>query len=303
MRDMKVNHSSRVNTTLKSLIIFLVLSISFASAFVHAEEEYPRLIIVHENGYIVNAGERFSVKVTENTSSGEGVEGVKVFIQNLIGNEYSAITDSNGRAFLTAPEDRKKITIIASKEGYKTGIVDMEVVIPKSLFERVINDQYFLIFLSFLILICVIAYVNLRQRRAIYNRALEISNKKISSKQGALDISSKESSSKKEIDVYGEPKEAIRVKEDPNKKIEEIRIIQPKNEIVRIKTKEDDIVYKKKKSEDWFEGNYEIKYEIDRLTGAIDEEGKDKWFEGTDKIMEKIDEKLKKKNKKDEIRY
>ena len=43
-----------------------------------------------------------------------------------------------------------------------------------------------------------------------------------------------------------------------------------------------------------------MRYEIDKLTGEIDEEGVDKWFEGVDDIKKKIDEKMKKKKQKEE---
>ena len=41
-----------------------------------------------------------------------------------------------------------------------------------------------------------------------------------------------------------------------------------------------------------------MRYEIDKLTGEVDEEGLDKWFEGVSDLKVKIDEKIKKKDKK-----
>ena len=48
---------------------------------------------------------------------------------------------------------------------------------------------------------------------------------------------------------------------------------------------------------DWFEGTDDIRYEIDKLTGKIDEKHMDKWFEGVDDLKKKIDEKVKKRDK------
>ena len=41
-----------------------------------------------------------------------------------------------------------------------------------------------------------------------------------------------------------------------------------------------------------------MRYKIDKLTGEIDEEFIDKWFEGIEDIRSKVDEKLKKNLKK-----
>ena len=75
-------------------------------------------------------------------------------------------------------------------------------------------------------------------------------------------------------------------------------------EVVSLKTVEDEIdkVIDKKKSRkqqnNWFIGHDEVKYEIDKLTGEIDEEKLDKWYEGTDNIKEKIKERVTHKDKK-----
>ena len=89
-------------------------------------------------------------------------------------------------------------------------------------------------------------------------------------------------------------------------KVEEIRISRSRKdrEVSSVSDKEKGNTISrrngKKTSHGWFEGTDDIRYEIDKMTGEIDEEGKDKWFEGTDNIRAKIDEKLKKKDKKKE---
>ena len=53
-----------------------------------------------------------------------------------------------------------------------------------------------------------------------------------------------------------------------------------------------------KKDYDWFEGDDDARYQIQKATGEVDETGKDKWFEGVGDLKEKIDERVKKKDKK-----
>jgi len=97
---------------------------------------------------------------------------------------------------------------------------------------------------------------------------------------------------------YAEPRQGA--------KVEEIRIRRSRKdgEISSVSDEEKGNTISrrnsKKTSHGWFEGTDDIRYEIDKMTGEIDEEGKDKWFEGTDNIRAKIDEKLKKKDKKKE---
>ena len=103
-------------------------------------------------------------------------------------------------------------------------------------------------------------------------------------------------------------KEVVRIQPNKESKVEEIRITRPykDKEVVPVVSKENEtekIIKKKemqKRDYDWFEGTDDIRYEIDKLTGKIDEEGLDKWFEGVDHHKDKIKEKVKKKDKKKE---
>jgi len=262
-------------------------------------EDMPRLVITPDNGYVLDAGQRFSVKITENSSDGIEVEGVSVAIQNVIGDEYNYTTGSDGRAYLTAPRNKERITIIASKSGYITSTLEMQINPVPDLIEQIINNKYFIVFLALIFLIIAIIFVNLRQKKSIYSRAKEISKEKTIQKYGL----EKTQSSREKINRYGEPESMVKIRGRDNDKIEEIRIIQPHKvkEVIPIKTnkdKRDD--HEKKKTTDWFQGTDEVKYEINRLTGEIDEEGKDKWFEGVEDLRDKLDEKMKKKGKKKE---
>jgi hypothetical protein len=263
-------------------------------------EEIKSLVISHDD-FVVEAGERFSVKITENDINGNPVEGVRIAIQSF---GQSALTDDNGRAWLTAPEDREKVTILASKEGYKNGQALMEINIPPTLLDLIIRNRYFTIFIGTIILICAILFVNFKQRYSIDIRAKEISKEKIENKflKGIL----KDKEEKKPESYYYE-KDTIRVQPEKESKIEEIRITRPskEKEVVPVPVEEDKtekIIKKKKiqkKDYDWFEGTEDVRYEIDKLTGKIDENGPDKWFEGVDHHKDKISKKMKKKDKKE----
>ena len=118
--------------------------------------------------------------------------------------------------------------------------------------------------------------------------------------------SSLPSESKEKLDDQSSLKDAVRIQSQQEAKVEEIRISKPRKEkeVVPVESQEDETekVINRKKTQkrdyDWFEGTDDIRYEIDKLTGEIDEEGVDKWYEGAGTLKEKIDEKMKKKDKK-----
>jgi hypothetical protein len=260
-----------------------------------------RLLVISHDDFVVEAGERFSVTITENDKNGEPVEGVRIAIQSF---GQSALTDDNGRAWLTAPEEREKITIIASKEGFENGQAQMEVNIPPTLLDLIIRNRYFTILMGTIILICAILFVNFKQRFSIDNRAKEISNEKTNKK--FLSKNKQEKKEKIPESFYYE-KDNIRIQPIKESKVEEIRITRPKKEkeVIPVQTDEDKtekIIKKKerqKRGYDWFEGTDDVRYEIDKLTGRIDENGPDKWFEGVDHHKDKISKKMKKKDHKE----
>ncbi|KYK30287.1 MAG: hypothetical protein AYK22_04070 [Thermoplasmatales archaeon SG8-52-3] len=263
------------------------------------DTELYSLVISHDD-YVVDAGERFSITVTKNDKNGDPVEGVIIAIQSF---GQSSYTDDNGRAWLTAPEDRDKITIIASKDGYLNGLVQMEVNIPPTLLDLIIRNRYFTILIGTIILICAILFVNLKQKLSVNARAKEISKEKSDEKykdKRSIDKTEKKSES------YYYDKDTIRIQPNNESKIEEIRISRPmkEKEVVPVVAEEDKtekIIKKKeiqKRDYDWFEGTEDIRYEIDKLTGEVDEERLDKWFEGVDHHKDKIFKKMKKKDKK-----
>jgi len=270
------------------LIFLLIANIFGCYATITAQEGSSSLFIYPEDGYVLDEDQKFSILITENTSNGDAVEGVSVAIQNVMGDKYASTTNSDGRAFLYAPKNRETFTIIATKSGYSTATKQLEINQEQGIINQIIGSQYFIIFLALLFLIFAIIIVNYRQKRSIYNRTRDIAKDKKMKEYGF---------EKKEETLHP-------IEKNRNNKIEEIRIFQTrqKKDVIPVEKKQEpeEIVDGEKKPEDWFKGTDEVRYEIDRLTGEIDEEGKDKWFEGVENLRDKLDEKMKKKGKKEE---
>lgn len=253
---------------------------------------------------VVDGGDLFSVTVTD--ESGNPLSKVLVGIENIW--EERSETDDDGRAWLTAPEDEDTITILAQKDGYVQDEITIRVNIEKPWWVLFVYSPYFPIILAVLFLLIVIIFVNNRQKKSVYKRANEISKEKTLKRYGMNKEDINPEENKDDLDDSSTLKDAVRIKPYDDPKVEEIRISRPRKEkeIVAVEPEEDETekVIKKKKLQrrdyDWFEGTEDIRYEIDKLTGEIDEDGLDKWYEGVDSLKDKIDEKVKKKDKKKE---
>ena len=266
----------------------------------------PLELVVYPEFYTVEAGNQFAVFVKD--EDGNVISGVKVAIQSF--GSYS-ITDDVGKAWLKAPKDKDSATIIAEKDGYiDFKHTDIKINIPPNWWETFVKSQYFPIFIAVIILLFAILFVSHRQKKSIYNRASEITQEQTLKKYNLNEenISTPIDKNKEELNNYSSLKANVRIKPDQDSKVEEIRITRPRKEkeVVPVESKEDETekVIKRNKMHrqnyDWFEGTDDIRYEIDKLTGKIDEEHVDKWFEGVDNLKEKIDEKVRKKDKKKE---
>jgi hypothetical protein len=274
-----------------------------SSAFsISVAAETPSLYIL-PSSRVVDVGEPFWVTVYENDEYGAKIEGATVYIANYGAN---VTTDADGSAVFIAPEDVDKIIeirIYATKQGYNTSSVLITINPVDSIWDQIIKNKYFLIFVSFIILIFAILFVYFRQKKEVYTRAKEISNEKLVEKWVPDE---KYNYSKEKVDIQHYSNEPVRTKPTEDSKVEEIRITRSSKdkEVVPIKTKEDEtekVINRKKTQQrdyDWFEGTDDIRYEIDKLTGEVDEDGVDKWYEGIDNLKEKIDERMKKKEKK-----
>ena len=258
--------------------------------------ELKDLKIEHDD-YIVDAGKLFSVRVLDENE--EPVSGVKVYIESSV--QQSVITPDTGIAKFTAPKDRQQIVIRASKTGYNDVTAEFDVLVEKPWFISFIESPYFVVFISLILLMIVIFYVNQRQKKSIFTRAKEITDKKVINKY-SNEIDSKNNCNQ---NIQNSSNGSVQIRPSNDSKVEEIRISRPKKakEIVPVKTEEDktEKIIKKKEQQkrdyDWFEGTDEMRYEIDKLTGEVDEEGLDKWYEGVDELKEKVKEKVKKKDK------
>jgi len=287
---------------LKLLFLFIVIFIILqTSPVLSAQEEENYLIVISENN-VVDAKEIFSVVVKDKDEN--PVEDATVYIQSVYASTES--TNKDGRVWLNAPGDRTEIKIIAQKEGYLEGSTTIKVNMPLSLWE-LIQSQDALIVIAIILLISAILFVNLRRKKSINIRAKEISNEQNLIRHGGhgtilSDTSDSESKTRSQLgeNLFFEGKRGP--------KVEEIRISRPRKDkdVVSVEAEEKDnknVVdrkIRKRYNYDWFEGTDNIRYEIDKITGEIDEKGKDKWFEGIDDVRAKIDEKLKKKDKNSE---
>jgi hypothetical protein len=262
------------------------------------------IITLLDDDFIIEAGAQFSVLVTNKT--GVPISNAIVGIQSYTSEGSVGITDINGRTRLIAPEDRNEIIVIAQKDGYNEGTEKIWVHAKPSILDTIIQNPFTPIILAALVLLSAIIFVNLRQKRKKYSKekSLEISKQNIDDykRKGKHDTFISRNNTEKES--YQHDIEEGKLKSNNGAKVEEIRISRPKktkqivsvNDEVKKKIKSDKI--KVKKGNDWFEGTEDIMHEIDKITGIIDEKGRDKWFEGTDNIRAKIDEKLKMKDKK-----
>jgi hypothetical protein len=278
----------------------MLSSLIYVSETTTAQDEHPKLK-VNLDTLTFRAKEEFAVRITDENDN--PVAGATVGIQH-IGN--TDVTNANGLAQLVAPDvkERTEITIIAQKFGYTTGNTTALVLKEASIWEKIMENEYTLVIIAIVCLIIVILFVNFRRKRM--ERFVDNRTKEISKEQNL-----KRDTSSEEI-VTLPTSEKIREKtvyqntgQDKGPKVEEIRITRPDKDknIVSVESEKEGkkkLIPRRTLSKhgyDWFEGTDDIRYEIDRLTGEIDEEGKDKWFEGIDDIRAKIDEKLKKKDK------
>jgi len=263
----------------------------------------PRLVVTPDE-FTIDAGKSFSVLITD-SESGDEVEGASVYIENVY--DAGITTKSNGRVSLVAPDDYESIRIIAQKEGYQDGYESVWINIEPSIWSELQENPNTFIAIAAILLISVIIYVTLRQRKGIDSRAKEISKEETLKNYGISENVTLSTSDENKPSEQSSLQGDVRIQPQRDAKVEEIRISKPRKERIIISAndqKEEDEVDSRKKTIDpedkWFEGTDDIRYEIDKLTGEIDEEGKDKWFEGIDDIREKIDEKIRKKDKKKE---
>ena len=265
----------------------------------------PQLIITPD-AYTVEANKQFSVVITD--ENGKSVAGVTVGIQSCTGKDNVDVTNENGRAWLIAPEGHNEIILIAQKEGCIDGKpILLGVNTNPSFIELIVENPYAPIFIAVVLLILAILFVNFKQKKDNVKISEEIFKEKplrkyTTNRKNVLMPPSKVirktvNQLKSKEDVQIEPKKGPKIEEIRiNRSNKDKKIVSISHEIEK-KRKTSPRITTRKHDYDWFEGTHNIRYEIDKITGMIDEERADKWFEGMDDIRTKIDEKVKKRDK------
>ena len=72
---------------------------------------------------------------------------------------------------MITPEDKEIITIIAQKEGYNKGNVKIGVNLKRPWWQDFFGNPYFPLFVGAIILIFAIIFVNIKQKKSIFDRA------------------------------------------------------------------------------------------------------------------------------------
>jgi len=253
--------------------------------------------------YTLEANKRFSIVITDEDDN--PISGVIVGIQSYSGANTIDTTNDYGRAWLTAPETRDEIVVKAQKEGYIDSTTTIVVNVNPTFIEDLINNSYAPYFLAAFLLVIAILIVYVKQKKT---SDLSISKKSNKKNMKYLSSIQNKKFDHKRNDKIESQKIKIVISKEP--KIEEIRITKPKkykeiieskDEIKRDNKGVDLSKIKPNKSNcNWFEGTEDFRYQIDKMTGKIDEKGKDKWFEGKTDIRKAIDNTIKKRDRQKE---
>jgi hypothetical protein len=252
-------------------------------------------LVITPQDYIIQENKDFYVVVTDDSNEKNPLSGVKVYIQSL--SDSNVITNDQGIAWLKSPEKREEIRIIAEKEGYVTKSLDIKIEHEPTLIEFILGYKFTPMITAIIILILIVIIVHFRQKKTIY---------KSYNRQSSEEKQTEKQIENQEVEKSEKSIEPIRIENNNDAKVEEIRISRNKKEkeVIPVKADEDETerIIKRKQLQqrdyDWFEGTDDVRYEINKLTGEINEDNVDKWFEGIDNLKDKIDEKVKKKDKK-----
>ncbi|UCF12427.1 MAG: hypothetical protein JSW06_10390 [Thermoplasmatales archaeon] len=210
----------------------------------------------------------------------------------------SDTTGSNGIAYLTAPDvtDDVEININAFKGGYFVGSTTIRAEnVPESIF----MDSLTPIIAAVLVLMFAILFVRFRKELPKPTIEIKADSPEKSIKNKKENITNKTNQIKTPSDAKAKEKLPLSEKEP---RVEEIRIqrSEKKKEIKYVVEEETEkVISNHKKDEyEWFKGKDHMKYKINELTGEIEEQMEDKWFEGVYDIKSQVDKKLKKSSKK-----
>lgn len=254
---------------------------------------------------IVQEGDGFTAIVRDHNN--QPVADVIVYIDREGEQESPSFTNAQGISYLTAPlidSENRSFVLIALKDGYKESAATLRVekTPPKSFGADIISILPIIIALILVILAMVIVRLlkpkstnaKKQKRDEDLSDDSEYKQKRQPSPQRRHTL---------EPTVQISQPSSIDGTKPTDAKIEEIRI-RPAGKrkettyLIEEEKKPHHISDRKKTEEVYYKGTDELGYTIDKITGKIDETKKDKWFEGTDAIREKVDIALKKKKQK-----
>jgi len=232
------------------------------------------------------------------------VEGAFVFYSSASSGEslfdtLSAFTDSDGVAALETPSvtTHTNVTVGILKDGYddiyRTGVIMN--VREDSIFQGLLDYLPIIGATFFLLFAILFVYLRKKNASARYSSDSAWRDKYFGKKKKKVYMNTSTDPSS--------PSYEPRFSRTNDPVIEEIRIRK-----TGVVVKEGSSELKKPEStrstlsrptaNDMVHGTKDLEYKIDRITGKIDEKGKDKWFEGTDRLQLKIDEALSKQSQK-----
>ncbi len=244
------------------------------------------IITLLDNDFIVEGNSYFTILVTD--EKGIPISNTTVGIQNYISEDSIFYTDENGRAKIFAPNNKNEIILLAQKSGYVNATEKIWININPSIIEKIINNPYTIIIITFFIVLIAIFIVSLRkdktQIRDSKKKLIQSDIRKMKDRPDKTLNKDNIEKPKNEKQITESKIEEIRI----NKKMPNNKILISKNKTIGNNNHFNQNITKKDK---WFEGIDDIGYKIDRLTENITN---DEWFKGKNDIRNIIDEKLKK---------
>jgi len=268
------------------------------------------LIITFDRETVEEQGS-FCITVTDQNNN--AIPEAIAYLTNY--NDISEITDTNGKAYIRAPQvsQDSDIPITVVKSGYQSNTRTLRVIhtqntIVHTILSSILNISPIII--AFILLLLSIIIVKIRKNKpgklpSKTQKTCTIRNKKMmppkNHKKQTKDTiyttqqTSPAKENKASITSKGSHVEIIRIRNNDCKQKEVKQLIEPKKQIKKDPKKQ----FTSKKSEyEWFNGTEYMKYKIDKLTGDENQSCVDKWFEGEDMFQFKLDKKVTDKKQK-----
>ena len=279
-------------------------------------EEYPEFVItVMKDGYLsaeqeirilkgelyittdrgtVQEKKSFSVTVWDQNNN--KMEEATVYLDISGIEEDSDETNSNGIAYLTAPEvqDDVEININVFKGGYLPGTATIRV---ENEVGNILIGGSTPIIAALIVLIFSMVFVRVKKDMPKPTVEIKTNIHKKNTENNKENFTKKLTLKKEPLNI--KPEEKL-PKKEKGPWVEEIRINRSdkkKNSKYLLEDTEKIISKHKNDENEWFKGMENVKFKIDKLTGESDEENEDKWFEGVYDIKSKVNKKVKKNSK------